>query len=204
MKPIRDTFIVYSDKSLEYVLKLNNGLDLYIDPDFNKYHNAVQFGIVEQTPCVISKNFRNDVEIKIGDKVYFHHFVVQDNNEIEYNGKKCYKCNYKDIYCIVRDGQIIMLEDWIFSVPINKKSEEFVKSGIYLPEFNKKKIRQCKIVHVSKYAKRNGLKEGMIAIHIQGADYEMPVEGKKLLRMRTHFIIAAVEDGSNVNVKSVS
>lgn len=205
MRAIKDIFHIKAEKEInnELDVKGHDGKNLFLDTDFKKYHYAVQCGEVVSTPIAITPyrkrynpnndsyediGFRNKIEIKVGDKLYFHHFVVGENNFDIIDGQKLYRCHYQDIYCIIRDSKIIMIEDWLLIEPILESEENYQKNigGIILltkpnPEFIK---QRGVIAHLSDMARENELEVGDEIYFAQDADYNMKIEGKEYYRMK--------------------
>ncbi len=210
IRSIKDIYYISADKFSNNKLGIKgvDGQALFLDIDYNKYHHAVQNGIVEFCPGRISASQSNDIPLVQGDKVYFHHFIVQKDNLYLNEGKEYYKCDHRDIYCVIRDGKINMLEEWILCVPVLEPEENFFKGGLYLKPTRENLPFRATIKHVSKLAKEAGLNVGDEIIYRADADYEMPIEGDKYYRMKFHNVVAIVgKDGlvptkNNVIVKT--
>ena len=65
-----DSFIVKLDKTRKDTLKLDNGMELYLDSKYNEFQHRVTGGEVVSTPA------RYDLGVEVGDTLYFHHHVV--------------------------------------------------------------------------------------------------------------------------------
>lgn len=100
IKPLRDLYLISLNEEQNSVTKSG----IIIDTSWQKLHHAVQDGIIESLPLSVTEPYpyKNNVDIKIGDKAYFHHFVHSEDNFILDGEKKLYKCPRYHLYCIVR------------------------------------------------------------------------------------------------------
>lgn len=74
--------------------------------------------------------FQKEVEVKEGDKVYFHYFSICDNNWMGYHhGIKLYKVMYDMIYCIIREGKLIPCNKNVFIEPYYDESYQEIDLG---------------------------------------------------------------------------
>ena len=195
IKPLRDTYLISADETANE--KTASGL--YIDPTWDKYKNAVQVGVIESLPLSISKSYNNDVEIDIGDKVYFHHFVIQDDNYLMDGDKKLFKLPRYHLYCVVKDGKIIVVDDWILVSPILETEEDITKQygtlKLYTKAVPDKKMFMATVEHISTQGVREGFKIGDTIVYRTDADYEIKIEGKEYYRMKTKNVVATFRDG---------
>ena len=211
MRAIKDIYYVSADKDKNKKLNIkgHNGENLFIDIDFDKYRHAVQDGIIESTPTKIGKEYSNDIPLEKGDKVYFHHFVVQPDNSYIHDDKELFKCDYPSIYCVIRDGKINMIEDWILCKPIQEPEENFIRNGLYLKPSRENIPLRAIICHISKKAHESGLMVGDEIIFKEDSDYDMMIEGDIYYRMKISSVSAILRNGElyttkgNVIVKSV-
>ena len=57
-------------------------------------------------------------EVVAGDVVYFHYNSLPNkDNAFILDGKLVYKIDYQDIFCVVRDGEIIPIGGWLLVEP---------------------------------------------------------------------------------------
>lgn len=206
MRLLNDHYFIEADYEDTYRLK-GTTLKLWVDPDFNKYEHAVQCGIVHSLPMRVSKRrrlpngdwtgFYDHTPLKVGDKVYFHHLVVDPRQEYKTDGKKVYLAHHRDIYAVVRDGKILILEDWVFSEKITEAEENYQKKigdvVLYLKPEPAKIERQLRVMLVSPVAREHGLEPGMVIHHSKNADYEMLIEDRKLYRTKLRFVDCIME-----------
>lgn len=198
--PLKDCFLVSADE--EKNSKTKSGL--FLDVTWNKYLHAVQDGIIEEIPLSISKKYRYDVKLKKGDKIFFHHFTIQPDNYLLDEGRKLYKADYFNIYCIIRGGVPVVLEDWVLATAIPETEEDITKKYGSLTLYTKavvgKKRLLAKAEYISKQAEEQGLKVGDTIIYKTDADYEMMVEGKEYYRMKLINIAAIIRKGNMIDV----
>lgn len=194
IKPLKDLFLVSANESQNE--KTESGI--FIDTTWDKYRHAVQDGIVESVPLTITPKFRGDVDIKVGDKVYFHHFVVQQDNYILHNGKKLFKADYYNMYCKIENGEPVMLEDWILAEPVFEKEEDIQKKigslVLYTKATPDKKKKIATVSYVSKTGEDQGLKNGDTIVYKDSADYDMKIEGKEYYRIKLANVAAIIRD----------
>lgn len=209
MKTIKH-FTVFSEKKITDTVK-HGSLELKIDPDFNKYHHAVQCASIDTVPYKVNELFENDPVLQKGDKVYFHHFVVQDVNSLKENIYVVTEPSF--LWCLIRSGEIIPLGDQLLCQPIKESGEVKTDSGLWL-KWNEIKgdhlhnfgsniaeVKQhAKITHVSENCKRAGIKTGDIIVFRQDADYDIEIEGQKYFRMKKDNILIVMRDGIPVPI----
>lgn len=194
--PLKDMFLVSANERENETTKSG----LFLDTTWDKYKHAVQNGIIESIPHRISKTYKNDVELKRGDKVYFHHFVVQPDNYMMDGGERRYKALYSQIYCKIEDGAPVMLEDYVLSTPIMETEEDIKKTfgdlTLYTKTTTGKKPLVAKVEYLSKTAQEHGLKIGDTIIYKSDADYDMLIEGREYYRMKLFNVGAVIRNGN--------
>jgi co-chaperonin GroES (HSP10) len=174
------------------------------------YSNVVQHGIVQQIPRKVDarvKKFDNggrpyydgyysDVEINIGDTIYFHHFVGDTENEVDVDGKTFYKADMSHIFGVSKKGNFIPTEKWIFASPVMETDEDIQhKVGdivLYTKIATEKKHLLSRVEYCSKQASLAGYKEGDIILHPTFSEYNMKINGKELYRMHLDDIFCVV------------
>ena len=200
-KPYNDTFEI-------------NGKELIMDIKFDPYKLARQYGVVYEEPGWLPKGL--DFDVKKGDKIYFHHLITgskgavtidkkhttesyqdyKSENLIDWIEKEnIYKVHWQQIYARVRDGELKMLHHWNF-VKQKTESEDDIKtaSGIYFKPEVEDITLYGNIVYMNDWMKDQGVVEGDEVVFSENSEYEMTIEGEKLLRMRNEDILATVND----------
>ena len=210
LRPLKDAFLVKVHKKKHDTISIG-GKELFLDVDFNRYGHAVQYGIVASVPMRISHRYENEHghtigfyghQINTGDKIYFHHFVTEPENTYNIEGQELHLCQYAQTYCVIRDGEIEMIEDWLLAeLVMEDESNLRSASGIYLkPELEK--IPGIAVIrHLSKVCKEQGMREGDTIVYKKDADYMMEVEGKNYYRMKAWNVAVIIRDGKLVPVR---
>jgi len=192
-KPTKDYVFVHADKDKTETITLKSGLKLYQDRRFRPMHrgNAVQDGVVRKVPMKLTS--KQPIEIAVGDHIYFHHFTVAPENEVEINGELLYHCSYSDsIYCKVVDGKIVMLNDYNF---IEAVAEEEKSTIIITPDSAKKNSSSRGIIrHVNKELQELSVKEGDTIVFTKNSDYDIDVEGTMYYCMKSRDIVAVITE----------
>jgi len=210
----KNHFIVEVEKPYEDTININ-GKEMFINVTYDPLKLARQYGVVKHAPNWLPEGLEFDV--KEGDKIYFHHLItgnqasmtidrkvksqhssidlVSDNkiNWIE-GEENLYKVHWEHIYARVRDGELKMVHHWNF-IEQKIEAEEDVKtnSGIYIKSTQDDITLYGYIRHMNSWLKDQGMKEGDEIVFSENSEYEMKIEGKKLLRMRNEDVLAKVD-----------
>ena len=92
-----------------------------------------EYGKVVSVPRSLSPELKTKMNLQVGDKIYFHFHTVSEENRYEVNGQRVYKVHYSEVYCAIRDEQIIMLNDYVLCEPVMETEEDIkTPAGIYL------------------------------------------------------------------------
>ena len=136
-----------------------------------------------------------DLDIKEGDTVYCHHFLVEDENEVKfYKQELVYKIHWSDVYCRERNGKLKMLHYWNFVEQKMENEEDFkTESGLITKPYMEEVKLHGYIRHMNDWMKKQGIKEGDEVIFSENSEYDMNIMGKKLMRMRNFDILAKIE-----------
>ena len=192
MKPIKDYFFVKVEKTTEDTVDIN-GTELIIDTSYDPMKLARQHGVVVETPTAFSKGVKLDV--KEGDTVYCHHFLVEKENEVKfYEQDLVYKIHWSDVYCRERNGKLKMLHYWNFVEQKMENEEDFkTESGLITKPYMEEIKLHGYIRHMNDWMKKQGIKEGNEVVFSENSEYDMNIMGKKLMRMRNFDILAKIE-----------
>tara|TARA_Y100000401_G_scaffold78783_1_gene64349 strand:+ start:1120 stop:1701 length:582 start_codon:yes stop_codon:yes gene_type:complete len=192
MKPIKDYFFVKVEKTTEDTVDIN-GTELIIDTSYDPMKLARQHGVVVETPTAFSKGVKLDV--KEGDTVYCHHFLVEKENEVKfYEQDLVYKIHWSDVYCRERNGKLKMLHYWNFVEQKMENEEDFkTESGLITKPYMEEVKLHGYIRYMNDWMKKQGIKEGDEVIFSENSEYDMNIMGKKLMRMRNFDILAKIE-----------
>ena len=192
-----------------------NGVELKLNILYEPLKHARQYGVVYKVPEWLPKGL--DFDVKVGDKVYFHHLITANSGnlniskefgtsswkdyesehlfKLEEGKENIYKFHWQYIYARVRGEDVKMLHHWNF-VEQKTETEDYIKSktGIYIKSSKDDISLYGYIRHLSDWMKEQNIKEGDEVVFSTNSEYEMKIEGKKLMRMRNIDILAKVED----------
>lgn len=202
-RPLGQFMYIELEKETENTHVLSDGTELWLDTEIDTYWHARQHGIIKYPTLNPRKQFDDGIDLQPGEKVYFHHFVIDEkisklisrSSNVSLTEEKVYQAYIDQVYCVIRDEKIVMLQDYVFVEPVYEDDSEHVtSSGIYLkPE--KEVLKEKGIVrHINKFSEDLGIKVGQKVIFQKSCDYEMEVEGKKYYRMKNENIVAEYED----------
>jgi co-chaperonin GroES (HSP10) len=192
MKLIKDIFLVKLNKLVEDTVTVN-GVEMYLDSSYDPMAFARQYGEVLITPEKLSSKY---MDVQVGDRIYFHHFVADQKNKLieDEDGNFILQVNANQIYCAVRDGEIIMQNFWCFVEKKTEPEENFkTKSGIFLKATVEVEDLRGYLRHGNQEIIDYGAKIGDEVVFTENSEYSMNVEGKELLRMRNIDILAVIE-----------
>jgi co-chaperonin GroES (HSP10) len=117
----------------------------YIDPSYRPEDYATIKGIVHSIPDTVEKNhYRGDIEqlVKVGDEIYFNYGIIYSytryekdetplyKNMLVYNGEEYWKVDYGEVFCIVRDGKILMPTQHVLLAPVMDVRDYTTAGGI--------------------------------------------------------------------------
>tara|TARA_R100001163_G_C5068160_1_gene208012 strand:+ start:4432 stop:5082 length:651 start_codon:yes stop_codon:yes gene_type:complete len=213
MKIPKDFFLVKVDKAYDDTVEVN-GVELSLDIKWDPYKFARQYGVVQETPGWLPKGLKFDV--KKGDKIYFHHLVTGSVGAVTVDQKfesesaqdfksqnlitwideeNIYKVHWQQIYARVRKGKLKMLHHWNF-VKQKTEDEESIKtkSGIFIKPEVEDITLHGNILHMNEWMKEQGVKVGDEIVFSENSEYEMTIEGEKMLRMRNEDILGLIEN----------
>jgi co-chaperonin GroES (HSP10) len=184
-------FTVEKETEDEYVM--SNGVKLWLDTEIDRARNARQYGTVKSVPENLNrfKRFKDEVDIKEGDKIWFHHFVVEESSKIDLFGENVYMLPYEQIFAVEREGELLPTNDFVFIKPDVKERESSILHTSKDGELSKK---TGTVVYTCKDGERMGLDKGD-RIFFKSAPYDMDVNGEKLYRLRADNILAKLHNG---------
>ena len=192
MKIIKDYYLIKVEKTHEDTV-IVDGKELYMDTSYSDMEYARQYGTVLEVPNSLS--FGMKLDIKKGDKVYCHHFLISEENRLKYHEEdNVFKIRWDQIYCRVRKGKLKMLHHWNFVEQKKESKESYVTtSGIYIKPEKEDEESYGYIEYMNKEMKSYGVEKGDEVIFSENSEYKMEIEGKKLLRMRNLDILAKID-----------
>ena len=181
-------FVVKLEKTHHDTIELENGTVLHVDPKWKEFERRVMYGEVTSTPV------KYDVDVEVGDTLFFHHHVVMsDALKVEVNDEQRFIVGYDPVntlschaiaYRSKKTGELHMLADWVFLQPIEeeKQHNEFIE----IVDLKPKTHLKAKVFCCPKDMITQGVKPGDIVGFKQNRDYEMKLEDETVVfRMRS-------------------
>ena len=196
MRLIQNKFGLKADPDLETSHTLKNGVKIWLSPPvmgeqhkhskvaFSPYERAVQIAEIAYLPMSIHPSLINDVELKVGDMVACHHFCIQPENLEKIGDQVFYRAFYQQLFCVIRDGEIIPLQDFIFCTPVYEdESKCKTPGGLWIKDKPDQLERQAKVEFVCKSAKDKDIYVGDTIHFMTNSDYWINIGGVKYWRM---------------------
>lgn len=186
--PQKDFVFISADPTKNAKKTIAPGVTIEIDQRFNPHDKEIctQDGLVKFAPAKLSSKL--PVEIKVGDRIFFHHFTCDADNRVEVNNEILYHCAYESVYCKIVDGKIIMLGDYNFIEPLQ---EEEKSSVIITPDMAKKQSDKKGVIrHMNIRLEEQGVKIGDVILFQKNADYCIDVDGKPYFVIDNKYIVA--------------
>jgi len=190
-RPLRDRVFIQADRTKNSIKKIGDS-EVVIDTAFEPHaaEHVTQEGVVLEAPGRLTS--KKPIEVQRGDYVYTHHFLCDEDQQVELEGKKFYQLIYEYIHCKIKDGKITMVGDWNLIEPY-EPPDKVSPGGIILVHLEKDSEPKIGIArHTTEYIKEMGVKPGDKIYFTKNSDYEMIVEGKTYWRMRDRDIIGIV------------
>jgi hypothetical protein len=138
---------------------------------------------------VRSEGFDDGVDLVQGDKVWFHHFVVEQDSRFMLFDKQVYKLPYEQIFAVERDGEIIPLNDYVFLEPELQKSRS---EALYDTQEGEYSQDYGKVLYLGSEGQKRGLSVGD-RVFIEHAPYLMKMNDKDVYRVKCDYIPAIIQ-----------
>ena len=113
-------------------IAFESGTKIIVDPSFKPEQHANTNGVVVAVPKSLyfnkrdvmeSSQYLTDIEVKLGDKVYFHYlqinYAIKHRKVVEVGGEFYIFIRYDSLFCGLRDGKMIMFNGWMLLEPIH-------------------------------------------------------------------------------------
>lgn len=185
MRIARNKFLV--EVNDQFVRPNIKGLE-FIDTDFNPKVLATKVGRIHSLPICVGAEYKYELKLNVGDEIVFNHLVCQDRNKFSEN---IFFCQYYNIYGVIRDGELIPLEDVFFCTKI-------VEPDVNLGGFNipgKVSDKCATVIAKSDLVGKEGVLCGDIVYFTKNADYEIVISGHELYKMHLRNIIGIEREG---------
>lgn len=187
-------FFVYFqiEKKTEDSYTLSDGTEIWLDTNIQPMHNARQYGTVYSVPEDLNKykKFDDGVTLRKGDKIFFHHFVVEEDSKVEIFDEEVYRLPYQQIFAVERDGEVIPLNDFVFLEPEEKDDKV---GDIYDPNAGEYKKNTGRVIYTSLAGSKDGMKKGD-RVFFKVLPYDMKLNDMDVYRMHSSHILAVIGD----------
>lgn len=119
--------------------------NLFIDTTFQPEEYATLKGKIVSIPDRVEHEYyKGSIEqlARVGDEVWFSYSVVYDylvyrngetpvyRNLVPYEGEEYWKVNYEEVFCVVRNGKILMPTQHVLLAPIEDNGSDKLESGL--------------------------------------------------------------------------
>lgn len=186
-------FVVRVKKPFVDTLELGEET-IYLDSKWNEFENRICYGEIVSPPT------RHNTGAKRGDTLFFHHHVtttdnlkIYDNMYVaSYGGWKPHAIAYRR----KKDGEIVMLGNWIFVEPAEvDKTDRVTDSGIVVElGINVKDRDVAKVLVPTEYMREQGVSAGDIVGFTADADYKMVLDDGSIVYRMTEDNVLYVEE----------
>lgn len=153
------------------------GLELQIDTRYNRMHHASDYAEVMAV-------MEDDV-IKVGDTLIVQYLVVEEKNNVGRDQTGYYqKCDRDQIFCVLRDNEIIMIDGFLLVKPEETDHSEYEEiDGLLLPKDETKGHETlARVTHIGNHVK--SVKVGdRVKVH-KSAQYPLTINGERYYRIR--------------------
>ena len=161
--------LIRSSKQTNDELKYKS-LTLILDTSYNPEVHARAWGYM----------VADYKDLKRGDKVYTHYLTFSDANLL---GDDVYTTNYQMIFCAVRDGEIIMINDYNLIEIVEEKQKDSII-------IQNKKISTTR--GIIKHSGTSQVKAGDEVIFREIGSYKETIEGTEVYVCETQDLLAKV------------
>ena len=178
-------FIVDIPKRINDSKVLENGVEIYVDNRFNEFEHRVTSGKVLSVPC------KYDVNVKVGDTLYFHHLVVLNGGQSLTGMKDSYLVQYDEgnplnsqaiAYKCQDTGDIYPLGGWSLLEYVEEE-DDLTSESISLVDLKEKLPTKGKVSIDAEWINDLGVFSGDVVGFKQNMDYRIDVDGKEYYRV---------------------
>lgn len=180
-----EKFVVELKKTLNDTMKLDSGLELYVDTKYNEFQHRVTEGPIVSVPA------KYDTGAKPGDTLYFHHLVVvndgqpltgvEDHYLVHYHPEQSVSSQaiaYKDV-----DGEIHLLSNWTLLEEVEEEKEP-QSNEIEIVKLQEDKITKGRVCFTAPWLEEVGVEVGDVVGIPVNRDYRITIDGKEYFRTR--------------------
>ena len=180
-------FMISVPKKFEDTLKLGDK-EIFLESKFNEFEHRISYGEIISTPMK-----HPELKCKPGDTLIFHHHVTtnpalnlgEDKYLVLYdpvNGRMSQAIAYRD----KDSGELHMLSDWLFVLPVDEREDEVSEGGIIVELATQKELAdEAKVYMPHPELEAQGVKPGDIIGFDKNSDYKIKLDnGDVVYRMR--------------------
>lgn len=197
IQPVFDSVLVEVDYEWRSEVKTKSGvIGVVFESDMDRSIGAQRKGRVVRVPRKVSPDHHYlglvDTEVKEGDTIYFHFNAVTEDSraQVSIHEKMYHVVHMESIFCIVRNGEIIMFGDRVLCEPVYDEDIVTLDDGMKVKKSASGIITEINVSHNMKRARLShtgrGLKDrppvnarpGEIIYYDVDADFENEIEGK--------------------------
>lgn len=194
MRPFNYRVIITQEKRIQDTIQVGAKTFL-LDNVFRSAWNTVQEAIV------VACDPRCD--LIEGDKVFVHHFVSEAEHKLPFMDVIQSWLEYSQIYARVRNGELKMINNYIFVEPIKYDNLKFFNEDQGFLTHSKsgnEYVERIGIVrHISDSGKEAGLNEGDMVLFNKNCEYQIQVGEEKFYRMEIRDIITTIDKDTKIS-----
>lgn len=207
LTPTKHNLFVEMNDEFNSTITFKDGSQIYLDTSFEHYRHVRQNGKV----YAVSPKVKG---VKVGDTVWFHHFVpvtetikgytVSTHNEYlrKLIGKRLYLVDAKDrniggaeqLFLYENESGIHTYGETVMIRPIRLEIPK-TESGIFLESNEKDAVQEGIIAYTNESLEKFGFNVGDRVKFSKHSEYELDVNGELLWRMNTTDIYLKYEEG---------
>lgn len=204
--PVRNHIIIKAGPENRY-LKLTDDFQIQIDTSYEPEKHSVTWGEVVCVPASIDSDLQTTMEVKVGDKIYFHYLCImngiQQKKFIVCKGELYFIVKYESMYCCKRGEEVVPINGWMLVEPIDDSLPEKTNWGFYIPDNTRKK--ENKNQGIVRYmgnpllGEKNLVSEGDRIFFVNAANVPMQYDmhasfegNKKYFRMKNQHILGVI------------
>jgi co-chaperonin GroES (HSP10) len=120
---------------------------------------------------------------------------VDKRNEYQVEGKTLFAANYLHFWCVIRDSQPVMLEDYLLFDKILEPEKALFVGSLQTKPTREYIKNMGRVTHVSKTVSEAGINPGDVIMHVKDADYDIHVEGKLCFKTSLRSVVAKQKGG---------
>jgi hypothetical protein len=180
-----EKFVVELKKTLNDTMKLDSGLELYVDSKYNEFQHRVTEGPIVSVPA------KYETGAQPGDTLYFHHLVVVNDGQPLTGVEDHYLVNYHPEQAINSqaiaykdaDGEMHLLSSWTLLEEVEEEKEP-ESNEIEIVKLQEDKITKGRVCFTAPWLEEAGVEIGDVVGIPVNRDYRITIDGKEYFRTR--------------------